>query len=84
MNGWCDGGGAALVSSGGGRPERCPAGAGTPAGVAGGGGLVNALMLCLHRGVIRLRPCERVREENLDWSQRSSPPRTCDPWFAFT
>ena len=34
--GWCDGGGAALVSSGGGRPERCPAGAGTPAGVAGG------------------------------------------------
>ena len=31
--GWCDGGAAALVSPGGGRPERGPASAGTPAGV---------------------------------------------------
>ena len=39
--GWCDGGAVALVSPGGGRLERGPAGAGTPAGVAGG--LVDAL-----------------------------------------
>ena len=39
--GWCDGGSAAAVSSGGGRPERGPASAGTPAGAAGG--LVDAL-----------------------------------------
>ena len=39
--GWCDGSTAALVSPGGGRPERGFTGAGTPAGVAGG--LVAAL-----------------------------------------
>ena len=39
--GWCVGDAAALVSSGGGRSERGPAGASTLAGVAGG--LVDAL-----------------------------------------